>query len=109
MVARTISARRRGATPRLGLTAALVYLIGRPIIFTRADAVKRSAGRGRRALDRAGAAARRSALGVEPLEVDQRVIGEGHRRGDGRMTLGDQAVHRLADAAVRGMALRGGP
>src|SRR6516164_11699240 len=102
MVARTISARRRGATPRLGLTAALAYLIGRPIIFTRAAAVKRARGRGRRALDRAGAPALRRALGFEPLEVDRRMIGEGHRRGDGRMTLGDQSVHRLADAAVRG-------
>src|SRR5215475_7952674 len=42
MVARTISARRSGATPRLGLTRGPSWnLIGRPIIFERRPLVNR--------------------------------------------------------------------
>src|SRR6516164_9562357 len=110
MVARTISARRSGATPRLGLMPVLSWLDDQLSLGTATpSSAACRAGAGRVALARGGAAALGRALGFQPLEVDRRVIGEGHRRGDGGMARRDQAVHRLADSTVRGVALRGRP
>src|SRR5947208_17142947 len=112
MVARTISARRSDATPRSGLMPLLFdwstnYLSRGPRTSSRAAAAAWPR-RGRALVGRAAAAFRR-ALGFQPLEVDRRVIGEGHRGGEGGMALGDEPVHRLADPPVRRVSLRGRP
>jgi hypothetical protein len=80
MVARTISARRSGATPRLGLTPASCYLIGRPIIFERAHPVNR----GRIFLRELAARAVVRGLG---LALDAQHVGDATRLGEGRVAL----------------------
>src|SRR5215831_3780657 len=104
MVARTISARRSGATPRLGLMPSFLgWTTNYLCVRRRRQARQAGPAPVGSLLARGGAAALGRALGLQPLEVDRRVIGEGHRRGDGGMARRDQAVHRLADPTVRGV------
>ena len=84
---RTISARRMGATARAGGSAGSPFLDWSPDQLSGLAAAA-SSGRGRGWVTRApGAAALGGALGFETLELDRRVIGEGHCGGDGRVAL----------------------
>src|SRR5215475_6682593 len=103
MVARTISPRRSSATPRLGLM--LRSFLGWTTNYHCARLRRQGRGLGVRALVRRAAATLGGALGFQPLEVDRRVIGEGHRVGDGGVTLGDQPIHRLTDSPIRWVSL----
>jgi len=101
MVARTISARRNGATPRLGLTCCTVlYLIGRPIILERDHRVNPSASSRELAAARAGELDERHRVAAERV-LRQLAVPAGEvllLDQDGRQRCGDPGV-------VRGLGL----